>query len=273
MKPIYPVDVNGFQLEDMPMHIIDSHLHLDILLDQIDDTVDWFQRGNIFPISWSYAYAGVQTVEDLHTYFAGQHACFSALQERLPCAYLVGIHPRNLPATLRPEQVGELLEPWITQPGCIGLGEIGIDTDDPREAEIFEAQVIWSAQLPEQHVVGVHTPRANKTGVTERILAILDRCAARPDRVVVDHCSAETLAKVLQRPYWAGVSLSPNKSSVDEAVAMLLAHADQLDRVMCNTDSAIACYDHLTQLVRDTRLTQDQREQVLKRSAARCMQP
>ncbi len=263
MKPINRVDVNGFQMDDEPVRIIDSHLHLDMLLDRIGDTAAWFKREEIFPVSWSYAYAGADSVAGLTAYFAAQAERFAQVQNDLPCAYLVGIHPRNLPDDLRPEQVGELLEPWISKAGCVGLGEIGIDTDDPREAEIFEAQVCWSAQLLETQVVGVHTPRVDKSSITRQILDILDRCAPRPDRVVMDHCSSETLPRVLEGPYWAGISLSPNKSSIDEAVEMMLGHADQLDRMMCNTDSALEIYDHLTVLATDDRLTTKQREQLL----------
>jgi predicted metal-dependent TIM-barrel fold hydrolase len=251
------------------MKLFDPHLHLDVLVDRVPGVLEWFVEQKVTPISWSYAYEGVKQACDLTAYFEGQCGVFKSLRKQVDCRYLVGVHPRNIPDDLKPEDIGDLLEPWITQSGCVGLGEIGIDTDDPREAEIFQAQVEWSAQLPESHIVGVHTPRANKTRVTQQILALLRAHAPRPERVLVDHCTADTLADVLDTVGFAGISLSPNKSSIDEAVALIQQHAGQCHRIMCNTDSAVEIYTQLTVLRRDDRLDETLRNAVLVDTARR----
>lgn len=246
---------------------IDSHVHFDVLLEREVAAVDWFVARRARAISWAYAYEGVQSVSDLTKYYRRQCETFSSLRPTFEVHYLVGIHPRNLPENLRPEQVGELLEPWVLQPGCVGLGEIGIDSENVREAEIFQAQLEWSAQLPETHILGVHTPRADKVSVTHQILELIKRHAPRPERVLVDHCILETLPDVLDTVGFAGISLSPNKSTVEEAVVMLLKYADQCGRIMCNTDSAVEMYEPLLALQGEARLSAALRDQVMRKTA------
>lgn len=250
--------------------IIDSHVHLDILHQRLGPMVNGFREHHCTVISWAYSTA-IHTTMDLKFYLNHQARTIAALHEQNPwgCFFLAGIHPRNIPPDLEPQKVAGLLTPYLSHPLCLGLGEIGLETGAQREKEIFQAQLELARSLLVSSVrVGVHTPRGNKKALTATILAILDHYQELHPVTVVDHCNAETLAEVLDRGLWAGVTLSPPKTAVQALPDLVAGHPQALSRLMCNTDSMEEFYPDLMAATQTPLLRASTRQQITQINAA-----
>ncbi len=228
------------------MIAIDSHVHLDHIEESHPDRIDWMRKRRIIPISWSFA-ERIENRLALREYFWNQAGTIHYLnREGFPCFFLVGVHPRNIPEDLHAEEVTDLLGPFLEDPLCLGIGEIGMETGDDREREIFEAQLSLGPTLAALGKrIGVHTPRRDKGAVTEKILSVLGGYPDLPSITVVDHCAAETIGPVLSSGYWAGVSLSPAKTSLPHLREMVETVGDGADRILCNTDSGTEFHEDL----------------------------
>ena len=236
----------------MALRFVDSHCHLDHVLQAHPARIGWMKALGGAAVGWSFAHEAPD-VAALERYWRGQvRAVEEAARAGLVCAFLVGVHPRNIPPDLRPEQVGELLRPWLAHPLCRGIGEIGLETGDPREVEVLEAQLGLADELARRgQVLGIHTPRSDKARVTREVLAVLARHPRARARAVVDHCTPETAGWVLEAGCRLGMTLSPAKSSPDDVRAVLREHPEAAGRLMLNTDSGTRFHEDLWRFVRD----------------------
>jgi predicted metal-dependent TIM-barrel fold hydrolase len=114
--------------------------------------------------------------------------------------------------------VGQLLE----TPGVLGIGEIGLNKNTRNEAIVFLEHVDLAMKTGEQ--ILIHTPHLeDKYQGTRMILDMLsdDRRIDR-GRVLVDHVEEHTIREVLDRGFWAGMTLYPvSKCTPERAVDMV----------------------------------------------------
>jgi uncharacterized protein len=77
----------------------------------------------------------------------------------LPCYFLTGIHPRNILDQIKVHDVENMLAPFLENPYCLGLGEIGLETGHSKEKAIFAEQLALASKLKRQGIrIGIHTP-------------------------------------------------------------------------------------------------------------------
>jgi len=179
----------------------------------------------------------------------------------LRCYHVVGIHPRCIP----PEEGWDLpLDAFLTDlflrfredPFCLGVGEIGLEIGSDLEVAVFKAHLKAMNSYREGRVC-VHTPRVDKTRVTLAVLDILDRTDLDPNRVVVDHLTPETVGFVLERGFWAGVTMSPIKCGPEDVLAILDRFPKAIEKLMLNTDSNRDFYEDLFRFVYSTTIPRD----------------
>jgi predicted metal-dependent TIM-barrel fold hydrolase len=250
-------------------NIIDSHVHLDLIERHHPYRIQWLKENGCSVVSWSY-FEGVDSVWRLQGCLESKAQCIRKHSAAgLSCYYLAGVHPRSIPPDLKPEQIGSLLKSHLEDPLCRGIGEIGLETDDAKEQEVLIAQLeLGRSLLHRGKIIGVHTPRSNKLSVTETTLEILGRFPDISPSIVVDHCSIKTIAAVLNAGFWAGVTLSPVKTSWGEMKSILSICPDQIDRIMCNTDSGSEFFEDVVKFCRTDDLPLAIREKVFYRNAA-----
>jgi hypothetical protein len=250
-------------------NIMDSHVHLDLIERHHPHRIQWLKENGCRVVSWSY-FEGVDSVSQLEGCLKSKAQCIRKLSaDGLACHYLAGIHPRSIPPDLKPEQIASLLKSYMEDPLCRGIGEIGLETGDAKEQEVFIAQLKLGRNLLDRgKIIGVHTPRSNKLPVTKTILKILDRFPDISSSTVVDHCTVETIDAVLDAGFWAGVTLSPVKTSWDEMKRIVSICSDRIHRIMCNTDSGSTFYEDAVQLSRTGDLPEAIREKLFYRNAA-----
>lgn len=250
--------------------IIDSHVHLDVMVRKHPDKIQWLKKNRCGVVSWAYvdradSVSALEAGLTAHAHCIRQHC-----SEGLASHYLAGIHPRSIPPDLTPEQIRSILNNHLSDLLCRGIGEIGLETGDRREREVFITQLeLARTFLKPGQVIGIHTPRSNKPFITKTTLAILDRFQDLAASIVIDHCTIETIGDVLDAGFRAGVTLSPEKTSWRELKQIVARHGDQTDRIMCNTDSGGEFYDDVVRLSRNDDLPETTRELLFHLNAAR----
>lgn len=233
-------------MNSMDPKIIDSHVHLDILHRVNPGQIDWMKENRYVPISWSYGGKG-ESIEAIKVYL-NRHAEFIAElnRQQTPCFYLAGVHPRCIPPDLRSHHLSDLLSPCLEDPFCLGIGEIGLETGSALEQEILSAQLeLFPVVKDAGKHIGIHTPRNNKVEITEKILSLLASFSGIEPITVIDHCILETIPSILANGFHVGITMSPPKTSHEDLKNIIETHDDDLNRIMCNTDSGGFLYNDL----------------------------
>lgn len=252
------------------IRFVDAHVHLDHLFRDRPECLHGLRRSGCFPVSWAFS-KGVDSTLDLVHYLDRQARVLREIaRNHLPCRYLTGVHPRNIPSDLRPGEVSGLLRPHLEDSLCVGIGEIGLETASAREIDVLRAQLDLAGEVARRGmVIGVHTPRRDKERVAERILKVLEPYRIWSHRILVDHCTPQILGRVLTAGYWAGVTVSPIKGSFEEVIWMVDRHPKSLDRIVLNTDSGSRYHDDLQRIVSSDELPERVRSALVRDNALR----
>ena len=253
-----------------PIPIIDSHVHLDLIVRHHPHRIPWLVENRCSVISWSY-FEGVESVSQLRACLDAKARCIQEQSETgLGCHFLAGVHPRSIPPDLKPEQIEDLLAPHLKDPLCLGIGEIGLETGSAREEEMLLAQLEIGRCIERRGtVIGVHTPRSNKIEITQMTLVLLNRFADLASSLVVDHCTVDTIGPVLDAGFWAGVTLSPVKTSWDGLKQIAASESDRVARIMANTDSGSAFFEDVVRCRGNETLPETIREDLFHGAAER----
>jgi uncharacterized protein len=131
-------------------------------------------------------------------------------------------------------EVIAIIPEYLGRPGVLGIGEIGLNKNTRNEATVFVEHVQLAEQLGEQ--ILIHTPHLEDKYQGTRM--ILDMLADFPrldrNRVLVDHVEEHTIGLVLERGYWAGMTLYPvSKCTPERAVDMVEMYGP--DRLLVNS--------------------------------------
>lgn len=126
----------------------------------------------------------------------------------------------------------DLLPRYLEKDGVVAVGEIGFDDQTEAEAKYFSAQIELAKEfhLP----VLIHTPHRDKKRGTERTLALVRESGIRPELVLIDHNTEETLPLVLPSGCWAGHSIYP-KTKMDEQRMVQLVKQYGGERMVINS--------------------------------------
>ena len=250
------------------INFIDSHVHLDHIYADNADRISWLEKTGCTPVSWSFC-KPVESVADIQRCLANHSEIINELSvTRFPCYFLAGIHPRNITQDLKPEQVRELILPYLDDPICLGIGEIGLETGSPREVEILLAHLDLADEVAGRgKIFGIHTPRENKTMVAQQTLDLLKPYAEYKECMVIDHCTPEIIGAVLSAGLWAGVTLSPVKASAEDVKDIVSHYENYLSRIMINTDSGSQFYDNLHTFIQSDDLDKEIKEKITRSNA------
>lgn len=196
------------------------------------------------PVSWAFA-EDIETLSDLKNYLKTQQDFIKQMNDRgLKSFFLSGVHPRNIPDDLKPCHIKEMIMPFLDNPFCLGIGEIGLETGSSKEKEIFEAHLEMEKYILEKEkCIGIHTPRNNKKETAGKILDIMDKYPGLKPAAVIDHCSLDIIGRVLEKGWWAGITLSRIKTGFRELAEILDKFPDKINKIMCNSDSGTVFYD------------------------------
>lgn len=260
------IDTN--RIEDDMRQILDSHVHLDMIQKHHPKRIEWLKENHCGVVSWSYFNPPDSVAQLKHDFQTKARVIQALAASGLHCHYLAGIHPRSMPPDLKPEAVESLLANYMDDPRCLGVGEIGLEAGNTREKEIFIAQMEmgrWA--IGQGKVIGIHTPRSHKIAMAERTLEMLAQFSDIAASIVVDHCTLETIRMVIDAGFWAGVTLSPEKVSLEEMIRIVSLCSGDLDHIMCNSDSGYQFYEDFVQHSRCNEISEDMRRKLFRDNA------
>jgi hypothetical protein len=106
-------------------------------------------------------------------------------------------------------EVIKMIPEFLDKSGVLGIGEIGLNKNTRNEAIVFLEHVELAVNYHQQ--ILIHTPHLeDKFQGTRMILDMLcdDRRLERHN-VCVDHVEEHTIRDVLERGFWAGMTLYP----------------------------------------------------------------
>ncbi len=132
------------------------------------------------------------------------------------------INPKEAEDMVLADEVISLIPERLSRPNVLGIGEIGLNKNSRNELTILEKHIELAAE--HQQLILVHTPHLeDKLKGTRLTLDALEaHPGISPERVIIDHVEEHTIQMVLDRGFWAGMTLYPDsKCSIPRAVDML----------------------------------------------------
>jgi predicted metal-dependent TIM-barrel fold hydrolase len=118
-------------------------------------------------------------------------------------------------------EVISLIPEFLQRENVLGIGEIGLNKNTKNELIILEEQIA----LAERHnqMVLVHTPHLeDKLKGTRIIMDAIRASSIEPGRVLIDHVEEHTVEAVLDRGFWAGMTLYPDTKCTPQRAADIL---------------------------------------------------
>lgn len=136
----------------------------------------------------------------------------------------VAVNPKEAENVPLSRAVCERMPEFFGKPTVLGIGEIGLHKSTRNEIETFQMQI--QLALDHDQLILIHTPHLDdKLKGTTKILEVLDGFAnsgLRPERVWIDHVEEHTVRPVLDKGYWAGMTLYPLTKMTSERAADVL---------------------------------------------------
>ncbi len=131
------------------------------------------------------------------------------------------INPKEAEDMGLAKDVLALIPEFLEAPTVLGIGEIGLNRNTRNELAILEAHIQLAVERDQ--MILVHTPHLeDKLKGTKLTLDALLAHGVNPDRVIIDHVEEHTVSLVLDKGFWAGITLYPeSKCSKARAVDML----------------------------------------------------
>lgn len=239
------------------MQYIDPHIHM------ISRTTDDYQRMALAgcvavtePAFWagfdrSSAAGFYDYFRQLTDYEPKRAAMFSIRHFAWIC-----INPKEADDPGFAREVIELIPSFLEKPNVLGVGEIGLNKNTKNEMTILEQQIALADQY--NQLILVHTPHLeDKLKGTRLIMdAIARNSGIEPGRVLIDHVEEHTVGEVLDRGYWAGMTLYPDTKCTPQRAADII-ETYGAERLWINSAGDWGCSDPLA--VPKTRLEMKRR--------------
>lgn len=139
---------------------------------------------------------------------------------------MIGISMVSIPRD--PENLLDALPEYLERPDVVALGEIGFEPtsrvcpDLKRQEEVFRAQLEVAGRLNVPVVIHTPQPREFKSRYTELSLQLVREAGLDLSKVVIDHCSPETVGTVLAAGAKAAVTIQPWRGTSAETAVTIL---------------------------------------------------
>ncbi len=122
---------------------------------------------------------------------------------------------------------------FLDQPNVLGIGEIGLNKNSRNELIVLEEHIALAKSR--NLLILVHTPHLeDKMKGTRMIMDAIKDHGVDPGRVLIDHVEEHTVRLVLDRGFWAGMTLYPDtKCTPQRATDIFEMHGT--DRMWINS--------------------------------------
>ena len=118
-------------------------------------------------------------------------------------------------------EVISIIPDFLDCKNVLGIGEIGLNKNSKNELIILEEQLALAERL--NQLVLVHTPHLeDKLKGTILIMDAIENTSLDPSRVLIDHVEEHTVHAVLDRGFWAGMTLYPDSKCTPQRAADII---------------------------------------------------
>ena len=217
------------------MDFIDPHIHM---VSRVTDDYETLARMGCVAVSEPAFWAGFDrgTVDGFRDYFEQLTAVEPkrAAQFGIQHYCWLCINAKEAENVSLSREVISMIPEFLDRPGVLGIGEIGLNKNTKNEATVFLEHMELAIKYDQP--ILIHTPHLeDKYQGTRMILDMLcDDSRVNPDRVLVDHVEEHPVSEVLDRGFWAGMTLYPvTKCTPDRAADMIERHAGE--RLLANS--------------------------------------
>ena len=131
------------------------------------------------------------------------------------------INPKEAEDVGFAREVITLIPDFLECKNVLGIGEIGLDKNSKNELIILEEQLALAEKT--NQLVLIHTPHLeDKLKGTMLIMDAIENTTLQPDRVLIDHVEEHTIRAVLDRGFWAGMTLYPDSKCTPQRAADII---------------------------------------------------
>ncbi len=131
------------------------------------------------------------------------------------------INPKEAEDVGFAREVITLIPDFLECENVLGIGEIGLNKNSKNELIILEEQLALAEKT--NQLVLVHTPHLeDKLKGTMLIMDAIENTSLQPDRVLIDHVEEHTVRAVLDRGFWAGMTLYPDSKCTPQRAADII---------------------------------------------------
>lgn len=202
------------------MRYIDHHAHM------VSRTTDDYQQMALSgcvavtePAFWpGWDRSSAEAMEDYFRQLTGFEPARAA-QHHIEHYAWVAMNPKESDNRQLSRDVLERIPNFLHAPTVLGIGEIGLNRVTRNEVDTYTEQV--DLALTHGQLILIHTPHLEDKLKGTRISLDVMRTfpVLEPGRVLVDHAEEHTIGAILDRGFWAGLTLYPQtKLSSQRAV-------------------------------------------------------
>jgi hypothetical protein len=227
------------------MKIIDPHIHM---VSRTTDDYLALALSGIHIVTEPSFWPGFNrgTPESFHCYFYQLAVSEPARAERFGIRHYcwIGLNGKEAEDLDLAEEVVSMIPEYLFYPTVLGLGEIGLNKNSRNELAVFEKQVEIAAAY--ELLMLIHTPHLEDKLKGTRL--IMDALASEPridpGRVLIDHAEEHTIGEILDRGFWAGLTVYPDsKGSPQRAVDTIETYG--CERICINSSADWSVSDPL----------------------------
>ncbi len=132
------------------------------------------------------------------------------------------INPKEAEDVEFAREVIAFIPEFLDRPNVLGIGEIGLNKNSRNELTILEEQIDLAATHGQ--LILVHTPHLEDKLKGTRLIMDAIRSNGKIDhgRVLIDHVEEHTVKLVLDRGFWAGMTLYPETKCTPQRAADII---------------------------------------------------
>lgn len=204
------------------MKYIDPHIHM---VSRTTDDYRAMAQAGCVAITEPAFWAGYDrcSVQGFHDYFRQ----LTDTEPKRAASYGIAHHcwlcinPKEAEDVGFAREVLSIIPAFMQAGNVLGIGEIGLNKNSRNELQVLELHLEMAKST--DNLVLVHTPHLeDKYKGTMLIMDAVDNAGLDPDRVLIDHVEEHTVGGVLDRGFWAGMTLYPDtKCTPQRAVDIL----------------------------------------------------
>ena len=229
------------------MRLIDSHIHLDRMAGE-----------DILRLSWGGVEVGIVPTPHLMSGLFYPKTLFELWEKTLD--YMVGYAAGmgvdvyaclSVPfCGLTSEGYDEALKKlpeYLDHPRVVGIGEIGLDTGNDHELNLFKTQLALAKDRNLPVIVHTATPRQPQTpAVTTQTIDVLKAENFPFDKAIIDHSGKNTVPERLKSGFVCGLSICYDKLTAEEVSQIVQEFPEYRDKIIIGSELGYGGAGHLS---------------------------